>query len=142
MLQIYRAHHCPCPNFFDAISVKLNSLLSKAKELDKLCIPTRYPNSLPDLTPSGIYTEEEASKAGIKIISYDRLITNTDAVDYYVTFDSFSVGKAFGQYLVDNAGMIAYTGFLMFEKGGVSVKPEEASVDPYERIESIDVSWH
>ena len=46
------------------------------------------------------------------------------------------------QYLVDNAGMIAYTGFLMFEKGGVSVKPEEASVDPYERIESIDVSWH
>jgi len=46
---------------------------------------------------------EEASKAGIKIISYDRLITNTDAVDYYVTFDSFSVGKAFGQYLVDNA---------------------------------------
>jgi len=45
------------------------------------------------------------------------------------------------QYLVDNAGMITYTGYLMFKKGGVSVKAEEASVNPYERIESIDVTW-
>ncbi|MCK5199101.1 MAG: sugar-binding protein [Spirochaetales bacterium] len=44
-----------------------------------------------------------AANAGVKVISYDRLITNTKNVDYYVTFDSFSVGKAFGQYLVDNA---------------------------------------
>ncbi len=41
---------------------------------------------------------EEANDAGIKVISYDRLITDTDAVDYYVTFDSFSVGAAQGQY--------------------------------------------
>ncbi len=44
-----------------------------------------------------------AHNAGVKVISYDRLITNTESVDYYVTFDSFSVGKAFGQYLVDKA---------------------------------------
>ncbi|MBI9099117.1 MAG: sugar-binding protein [Spirochaetaceae bacterium] len=44
-----------------------------------------------------------AAAAGVKVISYDRLITSTTNVDYYVTFDSFSVGKAFGQYLVDNA---------------------------------------
>jgi putative multiple sugar transport system substrate-binding protein len=46
---------------------------------------------------------EAARKDGVKVISYDRLITNTDAVDYYVTFDSVSVGKAQAQYLVDNA---------------------------------------
>ena len=46
---------------------------------------------------------EEAKDAGITVIAYDRLITDTDAVDYYVTFDSFSVGAAQGQYLVDNA---------------------------------------
>jgi len=46
---------------------------------------------------------ESAQKAGIKVISYDRLITNTDAVNYYVTFDSIAVGKAQAQYLVDNA---------------------------------------
>jgi putative multiple sugar transport system substrate-binding protein len=44
-----------------------------------------------------------AKKAGVTVISYDRLITKTDAVDYYVTFDSFSVGAAQAQYLVDNA---------------------------------------
>lgn len=46
---------------------------------------------------------EEARDAGIKVIAYDRLIKNTDAVDYYVTFDSVSVGAAQGQYLIDNA---------------------------------------
>lgn len=46
---------------------------------------------------------EEAKAAGITVIAYDRLITGTDAVDYYVTFDSFAVGVAQGQYLIDNA---------------------------------------
>jgi len=46
---------------------------------------------------------EAARKEGIKVISYDRLITNTDAVDYYVTFDSIAVGAAQGQYLIDQA---------------------------------------
>ncbi|WP_425271758.1 sugar ABC transporter substrate-binding protein [Paenibacillus protaetiae] len=45
---------------------------------------------------------EKAKAAGIKVISYDRLITKTDAVDYYVTFDSKSVGAAQAQYLVDH----------------------------------------
>ena len=46
----------------------------------------------------------EAAKAeGINVISYDRLITDTEAVDYYVTFDSIAVGEAQAQYLVDNA---------------------------------------
>jgi putative multiple sugar transport system substrate-binding protein len=46
---------------------------------------------------------EAARAAGVKVISYDRLIRDTDAVDFYVTFDSLSVGAAQAQYLVDNA---------------------------------------
>ena len=46
---------------------------------------------------------EEAKAAGVTVIAYDRLITGTDAVDYYVTFNSFAVGEAQGQYLIDNA---------------------------------------
>jgi putative multiple sugar transport system substrate-binding protein len=46
---------------------------------------------------------DEAHAAGVKVISYDRLILDTASVDYYVTFDSVSVGKAQGQYLVDHA---------------------------------------
>ncbi len=44
---------------------------------------------------------EAARAAGIKVVSYDRLITDTDAVDYYVTFDSVAVGAAQAQYLVN-----------------------------------------
>ena len=46
---------------------------------------------------------EEAKDAGVTVIAYDRLITGTEAVDYYVTFNSFAVGQAQGQYLIDNA---------------------------------------
>jgi putative multiple sugar transport system substrate-binding protein len=46
---------------------------------------------------------EAAHAAGVKVIAYDRLILNTDAVDYYVTFDSIAVGAAQAQYLVDHA---------------------------------------
>lgn len=46
---------------------------------------------------------EEAKAAEVTVIAYDRLITGTEAVDYYVTFDSFAVGAAQGRYLIDNA---------------------------------------
>lgn len=46
---------------------------------------------------------EAAKAAGVKVISYDRLIANTQAVDYYVTFDSLAVGAQQAQYLVDRA---------------------------------------
>jgi len=46
---------------------------------------------------------EAAAAAGVKVISYDRLIRDTAAVDYYVTFDSIAVGAQQAQYLVDNA---------------------------------------
>ncbi|HQV27281.1 MAG TPA: substrate-binding domain-containing protein, partial [Thermoflexales bacterium] len=46
---------------------------------------------------------DAARKAGVKVISYDRLIRGTAAVDYYVTFDSVAVGEAWGNYLNENA---------------------------------------
>ncbi len=46
---------------------------------------------------------EAAHAAGVKVIAYDRLILNTDAVDYYVTFDSLAVGAAQAEYLVNHA---------------------------------------
>lgn len=38
----------------------------------------------------------------IKVICYDRLIANSDAVDYYVTFSNEEVGMKQAQYLIDN----------------------------------------
>jgi putative multiple sugar transport system substrate-binding protein len=46
---------------------------------------------------------DEARAAGVKVISYDRLILGTASVDYYVTFDSFAVGAAWGKFLASKA---------------------------------------
>ena len=46
---------------------------------------------------------EAARAADVKVISYDRLIRDPAAVDYYVTFDSIAVGAQQAQFLVDNA---------------------------------------
>ena len=81
---------------------------------------------------------EEARQAGVKVVSYDRLIRDTDAVDYYVTFDSISVGKAQGQYLIDKATgtgnpLYLYAGaatdnnaFLFFEGAWLVLQPKIA----------------
>ena len=46
----------------------------------------------------------DAKAEGTTVISYDRLIMGTDKLDYYVTFDSRSVGKAQADYLIEQAG--------------------------------------
>ena len=46
-------------------------------------------------------TLDQAAKDGVKIISYDRLLVDTDAVSYYATFDNRGVGRLQAQSLVD-----------------------------------------
>lgn len=43
----------------------------------------------------------EAKEENIPVISYDRLIMNTDAVSYYVSFDNYTVGKLQGEFVKD-----------------------------------------
>ena len=81
---------------------------------------------------------EAARDAGVKVVCYDRLITDTDAVDYYVTFDSVSVGAAQAQYLVDHATgtgnpLYLYAGavtdnnsFIFFQGGWNVLQPKIA----------------
>lgn len=42
---------------------------------------------------------EMAKKAGVKVISYDRLVLNSN-VDLYISFDNVKVGKLMAEYLV------------------------------------------
>jgi len=44
---------------------------------------------------------DSADEKGIPVISYDRLIRNTKAVDYYVSFDNYTVGVLQAQYVID-----------------------------------------
>ena len=41
----------------------------------------------------------QAKEAGIPVISYDRLLMNSDAVTYYATFDNYMVGQKQGEYI-------------------------------------------
>ena len=55
----------------------------------------------------------DAKSNDIPVISYDRLIRNTDAISYYVSFDNYTVGTLQGQYIIDtldldNAGDKTY----------------------------------
>ncbi|MEF9942263.1 MAG: sugar ABC transporter substrate-binding protein [Lachnospiraceae bacterium] len=42
---------------------------------------------------------DQAKKADIPVIAYDRLLMDTDAVSYYATFDNKGVGTAIGTYV-------------------------------------------
>jgi D-xylose transport system substrate-binding protein len=53
---------------------------------------------------SGAAIAGNAASQGVKVIDYDRLTLDTDATDYYVSFDNTKVGELQGQGLVDCLG--------------------------------------
>jgi len=53
---------------------------------------------------SGAAIASNAKSQGVKVIDYDRLTLDTDATDYYVSFDNEAVGRLQGQGLVDCMG--------------------------------------
>jgi putative multiple sugar transport system substrate-binding protein len=107
----------------------VESLLSKGIQVLIIC---------PHDGTAAAAAAEAARAAGVKVISYDRLIRDTDAVDYYVTFDSLAVGAAQAQYLVDKASgsgnpLYLYAGaasdnnaFLFFEGAWNVLQPKIA----------------
>ncbi|MBA4493987.1 D-xylose ABC transporter substrate-binding protein [Paenactinomyces guangxiensis] len=81
---------------------------------------------------------EKAHREGIKVISYDRLIRNSD-VDYYISFDNVRVGEMQAKAIVEQApkGNYVYIGGAdtdnnahMFREGAMNVlKPLEKKGD-------------
>jgi putative multiple sugar transport system substrate-binding protein len=63
-----------------------------------------------------------AKAKGIKVIAYDRLINDTDAVDYYATFDNYKVGQLQGQFIEKELG-------LADGKGPFNLEPFAGSPD-------------
>ncbi|MGV8025467.1 MAG: sugar ABC transporter substrate-binding protein [Anaerolineaceae bacterium] len=94
----------------DSAKEKANveSLISKGVKVIIIC---------PQDGAAAAAAAEEAHAAGVKVISYDRLILGTDAVDYYVTFDSVAVGAQQAQYLVDHA---TFTGNPLYLYAGAA----------------------
>jgi putative multiple sugar transport system substrate-binding protein len=53
---------------------------------------------------------QAAADAGIPVISYDRLIRDSENVDFYVTFDNFAVGQAQATSLLTGLGVLGEDG--------------------------------
>src|SRR5690625_240117 len=58
---------------------------------------------------------QTAANADIKVIAYDRLLEDTEHVDYSVTFDNYEVGKLQGDYIVESLGLSDGEGPFNFE---------------------------
>ena len=48
---------------------------------------------------------EVAKDNGVKVIAYDRLLMNTDAVDFYASFDNITVGTMQGEFIAENLSL-------------------------------------
>jgi putative multiple sugar transport system substrate-binding protein len=70
-----------------------------------------------------------AETADIPIVSYDRLIRNSDSVDLYVTFDNFKVGAQQGTSLLQGLGVLGPDGADTGERGPFNVELFGGSLD-------------
>ena len=48
---------------------------------------------------------DDAAAKNIPVIAYDRLIMNTKAIAYYVSFDNYTVGKLQGEFVEEQLGL-------------------------------------
>ena len=72
---------------------------------------------------------EAAKQAGITVIAYDRLLTNTPDVDMYVAYDNCQVGKLQGQALLD--GLAAQQGNPPWNIELIAGSPDDANSKPF-----------
>ena len=70
-----------------------------------------------------------AHEQGIKVIAYDRLLLNTDAVDIYQAFDNYKVGELQGQALLD--GLKARKGDGPYNIELIAGSPDDANSKPF-----------
>src|SRR3954466_15567725 len=72
---------------------------------------------------------QAAADAGIKVISYDRLIRDTPNVDFYVSFDNYKVGVAQATALLTGLGILNKDGSAGSAKGPFNIEVFAGSLD-------------
>ncbi|KTR09431.1 multiple monosaccharide ABC transporter substrate-binding protein [Curtobacterium luteum] len=72
---------------------------------------------------------DAAAKAGIKVISYDRLLTGNKNVDYYVSFDNYKVGVDQATSLLTGLGILDDKGEKTGKKGPFNIEVFAGSLD-------------
>lgn len=83
----------------DDVQVQLAQIETMiAKKVDCLVVASVDSSAL-------INALQTAKEEGVPVISYDRLLMNTDAVSYYASFDNEGVGRKIGEYIEEKAGL-------------------------------------
>jgi putative multiple sugar transport system substrate-binding protein len=72
---------------------------------------------------------QAAADAGIPVISYDRLIRDSEHVDFYVTFDNFQVGVAQANALLTGLGVLNRDGSRGGATGPFNIELFAGSLD-------------
>jgi putative multiple sugar transport system substrate-binding protein len=72
---------------------------------------------------------QNAADAGIPVISYDRLIRDTENVDFYVSFDNYKVGVAQGTALLTGLGVLNADGSPGTATGPFNIELFAGSLD-------------
>ena len=72
---------------------------------------------------------QAAADAGIKVISYDRLIRDTPNVDFYVSFDNYKVGVAQATALLVGLGVLNKDGSTGSATGPFNIEVFAGSLD-------------
>ena len=72
---------------------------------------------------------QAAADANIPVIAYDRLIRDSENVDFYVTFDNFAVGQAQGNALLTGLGVLNADGSPGEATGPFNVELFAGSLD-------------
>lgn len=84
---------------------------------------------------------EQAHKAGVKVISLDRLIVGTD-IDLYASFDNEKVGELQGQYLtthMPNGNYIILSGAPTDNNSKLLLKGAMKYIEPLQKMGKIKV---
>ncbi|HIX71205.1 MAG TPA: sugar-binding protein [Candidatus Enterococcus stercoravium] len=79
---------------------------------------------------------QKAADAKIKVIAYDRLLMNSENVDYYATFDNFGVGVLQATYIEEKLGLKDGEGPFNIELFGGSPDDNNALIN-YNGVMSI-----
>lgn len=79
---------------------------------------------------------QKAKNEGIEIIAYDRLLMNSENVDYYATFDNFGVGVIGASYIEEALGLKEGKGPFNIELFGGSPDDNNAVIN-FEGVMSV-----
>lgn len=83
----------------DLVEHQINQIENMlTKEIDVLIVGAIDSGAMTDIV-------KKVKDSGALVIAYDRLLMNTENVDYYATFDSIRIGELQGGYIVEKLGL-------------------------------------